>query len=159
MPATATELVEVEDHITMPDDGKPEATKCVKNVPNVRGVIPSSCCGDNKCTLPGGVCCAGDSHCCPAGHICMQGDPGTPPGCLNIVERIPKEWYDAKRDRMTKEQKESNIENPDKPQFVPVPEDPSRKENGKLNYEDAFASHHKNPHVQVRTAVVSIPLV
>jgi hypothetical protein len=146
-PAVPTMLVELsEDPLseTGEESGQP---KCVPNVPNVRGILPSSCCGDNKCPLHLGTCCAGDTHCCAAGSICLQGDPGTPPGCLNIVDYIPKSEvrkFLRHQNAFGVNEKEGPNGEP-LPTKIPIPEgEPARKKDGSLNYEDAFAPHDRN---------------
>jgi len=59
---------------------------CVEDTPNIKGLLPQTCCNNMKCPYAKGVCCSGDSHCCPQGTVCVQGDPGTPPGCLHILD-------------------------------------------------------------------------
>lgn len=61
---------------------------CVRNIPNVRGLLKQTCCNNMKCGFANGVCCQGGSHCCPSGTVCVQGDAGTPPGCLHVMEAV-----------------------------------------------------------------------
>lgn len=61
---------------------------CVRNIPNVRGLLRQTCCNNMKCGFANGVCCQGGSHCCPSGTVCVQGDAGTPPGCLHVMEAV-----------------------------------------------------------------------
>lgn len=120
-------------------------SKCVANVPNVVGVLPSSCCGEMRCPKSDGVCCTGNSHCCAAGHICIQGDPGTPPGCLDVLnKRIPVAVHKLLR----KHHMDVKLVTPPKPKAAV----PGYRPGGRLNYEDALAPRHRNVLAQHRIA-------